>query len=105
MNIAAEHHITCHTGVYAGLQGPTFETPAEYKMLHIIGADAVGMSTVPEVIVARHGVMEVFAISVISDMGYPPEQADKVTHDFVLKKAAEAEPKMRKIIVELLQQI
>jgi purine-nucleoside phosphorylase len=103
--IALAHNITCHTGVYAGLQGPTFETPAEYKMLHIIGADAVGMSTAPEVIVARHMSMEVFAISVISDMGYPFEKADKVTHDFVLKKAAEAEPKMRKIIVELLQQI
>jgi purine-nucleoside phosphorylase len=103
INIANEHHITCHTGVYAGLQGPTFETPAEYKMLHIIGADAVGMSTVPEVIVARHMSMEVFAISVISDMGYPFDKADKVTHDFVLKKAAEAEPKMRKIIVELLK--
>ena len=85
------------------MQGPTFETPAEYKMLHIIGADAVGMSTTPEVVVARHMSMEVFAISVISDMGYPPEKADRVTHDFVLKKAAEAEPKMRKIIVELLK--
>jgi len=105
INIAAQQHITCHTGVYAGLQGPTFETPAEYKMLRVIGADAVGMSTTPEVVVARHMSMEVFAISVISDMGYPPEKADKVTHEFVLKKAAEAEPKMRKIIVELLQQI
>jgi purine-nucleoside phosphorylase len=103
--IALENNITCHTGVYAGLQGPTFETPAEYKMLHILGADAVGMSTTPEVVVARHMGMEVFAISVISDMGYPFEKADKVTHEFVLKKAAEAEPKMRKIIVELLQQI
>ena len=103
--IALENNITCHTGVYAGLQGPTFETPAEYRMLHIIGADAVGMSTTPEVVVARHMSMEVFAISVISDMGYPFEKADKVTHDFVLKKAAEAEPKMRKIIVELLRQI
>jgi purine-nucleoside phosphorylase len=56
-------------------------------------------------VVARHMGMEVFAISVISDMGYPFEKADKVTHEFVLKKAAEAEPKMRKIIVELLQQI
>ena len=103
--IALENNITCHTGVYAGLQGPTFETPAEYRMLHIICADAVGMSTTPEVVVARHMSMEVFAISVISDMGYPFEKADKVTHDFVLKKAAEAEPKMRKIIVELLRQI
>jgi purine-nucleoside phosphorylase len=105
VSIAAAHNITCHTGVYVGVQGPTFETPAEYKMFHVMGADAVGMSTTPEVVVARHMGVEVFAISVISDMGYPPEKADSVTHDFVLKKASEAEPKMRKIIVELLQQI
>lgn len=105
LQIALEHNITCHTGVYAGLQGPTFETPAEYKMLQIIGADAVGMSTTPEVVVARHMSMEVFAISVISDMGYPPEKADHVSHEFVLKKAGEAEPKMRKIVTELLRQI
>ncbi len=105
LNIAGENDIVCHSGVYAGLQGPTFETPSEYKMLYTIGADAVGMSTTPEVVVARHMSMEVFAISVISDMGYPPEKADRVTHDFVLKKASEAEPKMRKIIVELLKQI
>ena len=103
--IAVENDITCHTGVYVGVQGPTFETPAEYKMFHLIGGDAVGMSTTPEVVVARHGGMEVFAISVISDMGYPPEKADKVTHEFVLQKAAEAEPKMTKIIIELLKEI
>ncbi len=105
MKIAVDNDITCHEGVYAGVQGPTFETPAEYKMYHIMGADAVGMSTTPEVVVARHSNMRVFAISVISDMGYPPEKADKVTHEFVLQKAAEAEPKMRKIIVELLKEI
>src|ERR1043165_4366447 len=105
LQIALENDIPCHTGVYAGVQGPTFETPAEYKMFHILGADAVGMSTTPEVVVARHGGMEVFAISVISDMGYPLSKADKVTHEFVLKKAAEAEPKMTKVIIELLKQI
>lgn len=100
--IALDNEITCHTGVYLGLQGPTFETPAEYRMIHILGGDAVGMSTVPEVIVARHMGMEVFAISVISDMGFPPEKADQVTHAFVLEKAAEAEPKLTKLIIELL---
>ncbi|HLP52257.1 MAG TPA: purine-nucleoside phosphorylase [Chitinophagales bacterium] len=105
LQIAKENNITCHTGVYAGVQGPTFETPAEYRMFHILGADIVGMSTTPEVVVARHGGMEVFAISVVSDMGYPPEKADKVTHEFVLKKAAEAEPKMTLLITELLRQI
>ncbi|HRN94686.1 MAG TPA: purine-nucleoside phosphorylase, partial [Chitinophagales bacterium] len=70
-----------------------------------IGGDAVGMSTTPEVVVAKHGGMEVFAISVISDMGYPPEKADDVSHEFVLEKAKAAEPSMRKIIVELLKKI
>lgn len=105
LQIAIDNDITCHTGVYVGVQGPTFETPAEYKMFNIIGGDVVGMSTTPEVVVARHGNMEVFAISVISDMGFPPEKADAVTHDFVLQKAAEAEPKMTKIIIELLRSI
>ncbi len=103
LQIAKDNNITCHTGVYVGVQGPTFETPAEYKAFYILGGDAVGMSTTPEVVVARHGQMRVFAISVISDMGYPPEKADKVTHEFVLQKAAEAEPKMTKIIVELVR--
>jgi len=105
LKIAVDNDITCHEGVYIGVQGPTFETPAEYKAFYRLGADAVGMSTTPEVVVARHMNMRVFAISVISDMGYPPEKADKVTHDFVLQKAAEAEPKMRKIITELLKEI
>jgi purine-nucleoside phosphorylase len=103
--IAKAHNITCHTGVYVGLQGPTFETPAEYKWLHIIGGDAVGMSTTPEVVVARHMDIKVFAISVISDVGYPADKADHVSHAFVLEKASEAEPKMTKIILELLNQI
>jgi purine-nucleoside phosphorylase len=105
LQIARDNNITCHAGVYVGLCGPTFETPAEYKAFHLMGGDVVGMSTVPEVVVARHGSMEVFAVSVISDMGYPPEKADKVTHEFVLQKAGEAEPKITKLIIELLKQI
>ena len=103
--IAKANNITCHSGVYVGLQGPTFETPAEYKWLHLMGGDAVGMSTTPEVVVARHMDIKVFAISVITDVGYPAEKADHVSHAFVLEKAAEAEPKMTQIIVELLNQI
>jgi purine-nucleoside phosphorylase len=103
--IARAEGITCHTGVYVGVQGPTFETPAEYKCFHLMGGDAVGMSTTPEVVVARHMDMKVFAISVISDVGYPFHKADEVSHAFVLEKATAAEPKMTKIIVELLHQI
>lgn len=103
--IANENNIKCHTGVYVGVQGPTFETPAEYKMFHLIGGDIVGMSTTPEVVVARHMDMQVFAISVVSDMGYPPEKADHVSHEFVLQKAAEAEPRMTKIVTGLLESL
>ena len=69
LDIAKEKDIRVMQGVYVGTSGPTFETPAEYRYFHIIGGDAVGMSTVPEVIVARHSGMEVFAVSVITDLG------------------------------------
>ena len=103
--IAEANNIKCIQGVYVGLQGPTFETPAEYKWLHLMGGDAVGMSTTPEVVVARHMDIKCFALSVITDVGYPADKADNVTHAFVLEKAAEAEPKMTRIIIELLNQI
>ncbi|MCW3127674.1 MAG: Purine nucleoside phosphorylase [Bacteroidetes bacterium] len=105
LEIAKENNMVCHTGVYVGVQGPTFETPAEYKCFALMGGDAVGMSTTPEVVVARHMDMKVFAISVISDMGYPFEKADHVSHAFVLEKATAAEPKMTKVIIELLHKI
>jgi purine-nucleoside phosphorylase len=89
-----------------GVQGPTFETPSEYQFFARIGGDAVGMSTVPEVIVARHGGMKVFAISVVSDIGYPFEAMDeKISHDIVLAKARAAEPVMTAIIKGLIKEI
>lgn len=103
--IAKDNQIVCHKGVYVGVQGPTFETPAEYKAFHLLGGDAVGMSTVPEVIAARHIGLEVFGISVISDCGYPPEAMADINHDMVIAAAKEAEPKMSLIIKELLKQI
>lgn len=99
--IAARENIKVKQGVYAGVTGPTFETPAEYKYLHIIGADAVGMSTVPEVITARHMDMPVFALSVITDLGVVG-QISEVSHQMVLEAATKAEPLLTKLITELL---
>ncbi len=102
--IAVENNITVHDGVYLGLQGPTFETFAEYKMVKVLGADCVGMSTVPEVIVARHMGIDCFGLSVITDMGDVETAMEEVSHEEVLKAAAKAEPHVRKLIKELIIQ-
>lgn len=99
--IAKEKGIRVMHGVYIGTQGPTFETPAEYKYFHIIGGDAVGMSTVPEVIVARHAGIEVFGVSVITDLGVEGI-VEKVSHEEVQKAAQGAQPKMMEIMTELV---
>lgn len=102
--IAARNNILVHEGVYIGLQGPTFETRAEYKWLDIIGGDAVGMSTVPEVIVALHGGMKVFAASIITDLGLAEDLA-KISHEEVLEAANNAAPKLAKIVTDLVAEI
>lgn len=88
-------------GIYLGLQGPTFETPAEYGMVRILGADCVGMSTVPEVIVAKHQGMRVFCISVITDLG-GPEIAFPVSHEEVLNAANKAMPRIITLVKGLI---
>ena len=99
--IAERCGIKVQHGVYVGTSGPTFETPAEYRYFRRIGGDAVGMSTVPEVIVARHGEMEVFAISVITDLGVEGIVA-KCSHEDVQKAANAAQPLMTRIMQELV---
>jgi purine-nucleoside phosphorylase len=99
--IAAKLQIPVHEGVYAGVTGPTFETRAEYKLLHIAGGDAVGMSTVQEVIAARHAGLSVFAMSVITDLGIR-EEDNIITHEEVLQAAGEAEPKLTGIFSQLI---
>ena len=99
--IAKEKNIRLMEGVYVGTQGPTFETPAEYRYFYRIGGDAVGMSTVPEVIVARHGGMEVFGMSVITDLGGEGIAPD-VSHEEVQKAAAAAEPIMSMVMEEII---
>ena len=100
--IADKQGIRIMHGVYVGTTGPTFETPAEYEYFRVIGGDAVGMSTVPEVIVARHGDMRVFGVSVITDLGgkdilVPP------SHEEVMQAADNAAPTMRALVTELVK--
>ena len=99
--IAAEKGIKVQHGIYIGTQGPTYETPTEYKMFRILGADAVGMSTVPEVIVANHCGIRVFGISVITDLGVEGKIVE-VTHEDVQKAADQAQPLMTTIMRELI---
>ena len=101
IQIADEKGIKVQKGIYIGTQGPTYETPAEYKMFRILGADAVGMSTVPEVIVANHCGIKVFGISVITDLGVEGKIVE-VTHEDVQKAADEAQPLMTTIMRELI---
>ncbi len=102
--IALENNIHVKEGVYVGVSGPTYETPAEYKMFRLLGADAVGMSTVPEVIVARHMDMTIFGISIITDSGVPG-QIVEISHEEVQEVAMKAEPKMTLILKELIRKI
>lgn len=101
-SIGQEKGIRLVHGVYVGVQGPTFETPAEYRMYRLLGGNAVGMSTVPEVIVARHSGMRVFGISVITDLGgfdVPVE----VSHEEVQLAANASQPLMTEIFREMIK--
>ena len=101
-SIAAEKNIRIMHGVYVGTPGPTFETPAEYEYFRIIGGDAVGMSTVPEVIVARHASMRVFGISVITDLG-GKDITDVPTHEEVQKAAVKAQPPVEAVVKAMVE--
>ncbi|MBQ6278241.1 MAG: purine-nucleoside phosphorylase [Muribaculaceae bacterium] len=103
-NIAKENKIRLMEGVYVGTQGPTFETPSEYRYFYRIGGDAVGMSTVPEVIVARHADMEVFGLSVITDLGGEGIFVD-VSHEEVQQAATKAEPIMTLMVQEVINRL
>ena len=100
-DLAKTLNIDLKEGVYFCVTGPTFETHAEYKLVHVLGGDAVGMSTVQEVIVARHMNMDVFAMSVITDIGIR-EEDNIITHEEVLQAAKEAEPKFAAILKGLI---
>ena len=102
--IAKDHNIKLHQGVYASVYGPQLETRAEYKMLKLIGADAVGMSTVPEVIVANHLGLRVAAISVLTDECNPEDLKAVDVHD-IMKMAEIAEPNMIVLFKALIKQL
>ncbi len=102
LDIAMEKGIRAHEGVYVALQGPNLETPAEYNYLHRIGGDVVGMSTVPEVIVARHMDLPIFVVSVVSNKCYPTENIESTTVEEIIAIATEAGVKMQLIIKELI---
>lgn len=100
--IASEHGINVRHGVYLATQGPTYETPSEYRMFALWGADAVGMSTVPEVIVAHHCGIRCFGVSIITDLGVT-EHPVTITHEDVQKAANEAQPLMATIMAEMIK--
>ncbi|HPR30779.1 MAG TPA: purine-nucleoside phosphorylase [Prolixibacteraceae bacterium] len=102
--IARNRRMVLHEGVYVGLTGPSFETPAEYRFFHTIGGDAVGMSTVPEVIVANHMKMKVFGISVVTNNGLAISEGGN-KHTDVLDVASLSAPKLEQIFTELIQNI
>ena len=103
-SIGKELDIDLKQGVYFGVTGPTFETRSEYKMIKFVGADAVGMSTVQEVIVAVHCGMEVFAMSVITDLGIRDEE-NAITHQEVLDAANEAAPKLTVVFKKMIENL
>ena len=102
--IAKEKNIRVVQGVYVGVQGPTFETPAEYRMFRILGGDAIGMSTVPEVIVAHHCGIKTFGVSIITDLGGFDSPVE-VSHEEVQVAANKAQPIMAELIRELIQRV
>lgn len=101
--LASKLGIALKTGVYCALQGPNLETPAEYQMLHRLGADLVGMSTVPEAIVARHAGLNILAISIVSNECYPVERIKETTIEEVINTAQKAGSKLSLLLSEILQ--
>jgi purine-nucleoside phosphorylase len=104
LDIARQNNIRIHKGIYLSTTGPTFETPSEYKYFRIIGADAVGMSTTPEVIIARHMKLPCFAVSVITDLGVEGK-IEYTTHESVQNEAAKTESRMTTIMTALISSL
>jgi len=102
--VALDQKLELKEGVYIGVTGPTLETAAEYRMFRILGADAVGMSTVPEVIAAHHQGNRILAFSIITDMGLP-DNMHPCSIEEVIRIAGEAEPKLRELIAGCVEKM
>ncbi|MEL6141557.1 MAG: purine-nucleoside phosphorylase [Bacteroidota bacterium] len=103
LEIAGRHQLKGHEGVYLALAGPNLETPAEYRMFNLWGADVIGMSTVPEVLVARHMDLPILVVSVVSNKCFPIDEIQETTVEDVIKMVQSVEPKLRKLMSELVQ--
>jgi purine-nucleoside phosphorylase len=101
-SIAESMKITIHEGVYLALQGPSLETPAEYNFVHLVGGDMVGMSTVPEVIVAKHAGLKIGAVSIISNVCFPPEKITETTIESVIEVANQSSKKLNAVLKKLV---
>jgi len=101
-SVAHTFNIPIHQGVYFALQGPSLETPAEYSFIHKFGADMVGMSTVPEVIVAKHAGLKIAAVSIISNICYPPEKITETTIEGVIEVANKASHNLNIVLKEVI---
>lgn len=104
-SIAQANQIRAHRGVYVALPGPNLETPAEYEFMHRLGADVVGMSTVPEVLVARHSGMRVFAVSVVSNKSYPLSEIRETSLEDVIATVNAAAGRLKLVVREMLQRL
>ncbi len=105
IGIARKHRIRAAEGVYSAMQGPNLETPAEYQMLRLLGSDCTGMSSVPEVLVARHMDLPVLLLSMVTNVSFPPSAIRETSVEDVIAVAAAAEPQLRLLIRELLQDL
>lgn len=105
LELAQMLDLELHEGVYAALTGPSLETPAEYEMLHRIGADLVGMSTVPEVLVARHAGLRVLAISIVANLSYPTDAIEETSLEEIIAAVDAATPRLARLLEGILQDI
>ncbi len=105
LEVAMEHRIRAFEGVYSALQGPNLETPAEYAMLRLLGSDCTGMSSVPEVLVARHQGIPVLMLSLVTNVSYPPSVIRETSVEDVIALADEAQPRLTLLVKEVLQRV